>query len=139
MYSLNAKPYKPEIDENIYLGEHNFSIIKRDGATYTDFYPADCCSLVSLKDINDIKENRKKWLPYTLPKEILDNIYFLKVGSYVIEHVQEDRAYEGLGSNLGSSNYDRKDEFFETKEKYGYSYYPISLCGKGVFLPYSLQ
>ena len=141
MYSLNAKPYKPEIDDNIYLGEHNFSIIKRDNETSTHFYPADCCRLLSYRDIeNEISEfDKRRTLPYTLPQEILKNIHFLEIKRYYIDRVQEDRAYEGLGSNLGSSNYDRKDEFFETKEKYGYSYYPISLCGKGVFSPYSLQ
>lgn len=146
MYSLNAKPYQPEIDSNIYMGEQNFSIIKRDYVTYTSFYPADCCRLLSYQDIDEKIENYKEYSDYflhiispLLPKQVLGEIYFLEIKVHSIDSVQEDFEYEGLGFNLRTSDYDRKDKFFESKKRYGYHYYPVSLCGKGVFSPSSLQ
>lgn len=147
MYSLNAKPYNPKTDANIYLGEQNFSIIKRDGATYTDFYPADCCSLLSYQEIAEKDENYKggdyflHFIFPSLPREVLTQIYFLKIRAYTIDDVQYDAAYEGLGANLRSDYNEEgeKNRFFESEEKYSYSYHPVSLCGKGIFSRFLLQ
>ncbi|MBR6027226.1 MAG: hypothetical protein IK065_06505 [Neisseriaceae bacterium] len=145
MYSLNAKPYKPEIDDNIYLSNQNFSIIKRDNVTDTVFYPADCCRLISYQGIDIDKKNDEKHKPHNayseyivslLPNQVLDKIYFLEIKRQLIDRVRDDQPYEGLGENLRTSNYEHINKFLkETKGKYGYYYYPISLCGKGVFSP----
>ncbi|MBQ9259549.1 MAG: hypothetical protein IJ187_06840 [Neisseriaceae bacterium] len=143
MYSLSAKTYKPKINDNIYIGEQNFSIIKREGWGNTYFYPEDCCRLVFYKDIKEQINNLKQYdyfpdIMKSFSIELLNKIYFLEIRRNPIDLVKYDASFEGLGERLSGSNLDKHD-FFETVNHVYYLYYPVSLCGKGVFLPYSLQ
>lgn len=140
MYSLGGKTYNPKTDNNIYMEEQNFSIIKREGWASTYFYPADCCRLVSYGEIEreiEVLLDRKSYNYFpesvlSLSRNFLNQINFLEIHRNPLDEVRYKDGYEGLGRRLRGNNLN-KDDFFKAINHVYYLYYPVSQCGKAIF------
>lgn len=107
--SSQAKVYRPNIDPPIYKAENynkdvNFVVVHNRG--YRDFYPKDCCKLISY----DEAQSRKAYIRsfYHMPENQSKQLNVLMIKTWIFSHKENERL---IPEDL-------------------YRFYAISPCGK---------